>query len=225
MGGSLLTKYESMMHAVLSASRGCPGRYTALTTRWLATKNNTGAQKQESRSEPLINQAIVSAGFAKLRLIGIDGQQSVLVPAEAIKLAKLAKLDLILVAPEASPPVCKLVDYKKLQIERKQQVKSQAKKARGNRTVVKEIRISEAIGKHDADLKIKQIRAFLKKNYHVIVSINNPKSYRAHSHHIAVLNTAHSGGPRQSKQSTLFKSLWTTVQSPSPHQESRGTSS
>jgi len=32
------------------------------------------------------------------------------------------------------------------------------------------------IGKHDADLKIKQIRAFLKKNYHVIVSINNPKS-------------------------------------------------
>ena len=63
------------MHAVLSASRGCPGRYTALTTRWLATKNNTGAQKQESRSEPLINQAIVSAGFAKLRLIGIDGQQ------------------------------------------------------------------------------------------------------------------------------------------------------
>ena len=38
------------------------------------------------------------------------------------------------------------------------------------------------IGKHDADLKINQIRGFLKKNYHVTVSINNPKSYRAHSH-------------------------------------------
>lgn len=171
------------MLAALGACRGCRVHCHALTTRWLATKNKRGtnkkgAQKQQSDSDlqPLLNEAIVSAGFEKLRLVGPDGQQSVIPPSEAIEQARLAKMDLLLVAPEASPPVCKLVDYQQLQIGRKLQAKAQAKKVREKRTVLKEIRISEAIGQHDADLKVKQIRGFLKKNYQVTVSINNPKS-------------------------------------------------
>lgn len=63
---------------------------------------------------PVLNRAVLAAGLERVRLISPDGEQSVVEPARAIELAEQAGLDLVLVAPQASPPVCKIVDFGKV---------------------------------------------------------------------------------------------------------------
>jgi translation initiation factor IF-3 len=83
----------------------------------------------------------------------------VLPRSEALRLAEERSLDLVEVAPNADPPVAKLMDFGKYQYEKAKRER-EARKAR-REIEVKEIRLRPKIGEHDRDFKIRQAREFL----------------------------------------------------------------
>jgi len=106
----------------------------------------------------------------EVRLIGKDGEQiGVVQRKEALRLAEEANMDLVLVSPNAKPPVARVMDYGKYRHE--QQKKE--REARKNQKVVniKEIRLSPTIDDHDFDTKLRNARKFLEKGDKVKVSI------------------------------------------------------
>lgn len=106
----------------------------------------------------------------EVRLIDSNGDQlGVKTRNEALDIAATRNLDLVLVAPNAKPPVCRIMDYGKYRFE--QQKKD--KEARKNQKVinVKEIRLSPGIEEHDFNTKLRNARKFLEKGDKVKVSI------------------------------------------------------
>jgi len=97
-------------------------------------------------------------------LIGPKGEQwGVRSTEEAIKLADEAGLDLVEVAPHASPPVCKILDYGKFKYEQKKK-QNRSKTAS---SVLKEIRVRPKIDPHDLGIKVKKARHFLEEGHKV----------------------------------------------------------
>ena len=85
-----------------------------------------------------------------------------------MKLAREADLDLVKIAPNAKPPVCKIVDYGKYRYEQARREKEAKKKQRTME--VKEIRLSPNIDVNDLNTKANQARKFLSKGDRVKVS-------------------------------------------------------
>ena len=79
---------------------------------------------------------------------------------KALDLSKELELDLVEISPKASPPVCKIIDYKKFLYEQKKRDK--AMKAKASKVVVKEIRFGPNTDDHDYDFKKKHAEKFLK---------------------------------------------------------------
>ena len=103
-------------------------------------------------------------------LIGEDGEQLGIMSArDAMKLAREADLDLVKIAPNAKPPVCKIVDYGKYRYELARREKEAKKKQRTME--VKEIRLSPNIDVNDLNTKANQARKFLSKGDRVKVSL------------------------------------------------------
>lgn len=105
-----------------------------------------------------------------MRIIGKDGEQvGVVSKQEAMKMAEDSNLDLVLVAPNAKPPVARVMDYGKYRYE--QQKKE--KEARKNQKVVnvKEVRLSPVIDDHDFNTKLRNARKFIEKGDKVKASI------------------------------------------------------
>jgi len=123
---------------------------------------------QESHiSEPRINDRI---RVSEVRLVGPAGEQVGIVRVEdALRLAQEADLDLVEVAPDARPPVCKLMDYGKFKYE----ADMKAREARRNQanTVLKEIRFRLKIDPHDYGTKKGHVERFLKAGDKVKVMI------------------------------------------------------
>jgi translation initiation factor IF-3 len=88
---------------------------------------------------------------------------------EALRMAEDSGYDLIEIAPDASPPVCKLGNFSKFVYEKEKKAK-EARKNRGGGQV-KEIRIRPKIGEHDLNVKINAITKFLKDHHKVRVSL------------------------------------------------------
>lgn len=106
----------------------------------------------------------------EIRLIGEDGEQLGIMSArDAMKLAREADLDLVKIAPNAKPPVCKIVDYGKYRYEQARREKEAKKKQRTME--VKEIRLSPNIDVNDLNTKANQVRKFLSKGDRVKVSL------------------------------------------------------
>lgn len=80
--------------------------------------------------------------------------------AQAKKIAEELELDLVEISPNASPPVCKVIDYKKFLYEQKKREK--ALKAKASKVVMKEIRFGPNTDDHDYDFKMKHAVKFLK---------------------------------------------------------------
>lgn len=79
--------------------------------------------------------------------------------ADALRRAEEAELDLVEVAPEAKPPVCKIVDYKKIIYEQKRRARESRKR---QKTVeVKEVKMRPSIDKHDYETKMNHAKSFL----------------------------------------------------------------
>jgi translation initiation factor IF-3 len=106
----------------------------------------------------------------EVRLISADGEQlGVKSKVEALRIAESANLDLVLVAPNAKPPVAKVMDHDKFRSE--QQKKE--REARKNQKVinVKEVRLSPTIDVNDFNTKLRNARKFLEKGDKVKASI------------------------------------------------------
>ncbi len=95
--------------------------------------------------------------------------QGVVKTQDALKIAKEAGLDLVEISPNASPPVCKILDYGKHKYE---QQKKALEARKNQKTVdVKEVRIRPAIGEHDYNVKIRNARRFLENGDKVKVTM------------------------------------------------------
>ena len=109
-------------------------------------------------TEPRINDRIRTP---QIRLIGHTGDQVGVVDIDtALKMADEVGLDLVEIAPDANPPVCKIMDFGKYKYE----IAQKAREARQNQThiVVKEVRMRPKIENHDYETKRAHIEKFLK---------------------------------------------------------------
>ncbi len=113
-----------------------------------------------------INEAI---RVREVRLIDDKGEQSVVPISEALELAAQEGVDLVEVAPQANPPVCKLMDYGKYKFEQDKRLKESKKKQKLIK--LKEIRMQPKIEKHDLEFKTKHITEFLEEGNKVKVTI------------------------------------------------------
>ena len=106
----------------------------------------------------------------EVRLIGSDGEQLGIMSArDAQKIADEAGLDLVKIAPNAKPPVCKVIDYGKYRYEQARKEKDAKKK---QKTVeLKEIRLSPNIDTNDLNTKMNAARKFLNKGDKVKITL------------------------------------------------------
>ena len=118
-------------------------------------------------SELMINEQIRDK---EVRLIGSDGEQLGIMSAkDAYKLAQEAELDLVKIAPNAAPPVCKIIDYGKYRYELSRKEKEAKKK---QKTIeIKEIRLSPNIEENDLNTKMNAARKFLSKGNKVKITL------------------------------------------------------
>ena len=119
-------------------------------------------------------------------MIGEDGQQLGIMSAkEAMKLAREAELDLVKIAPNAKPPVCKIIDYGKYRYEQARKEKEAKKKQKV--IDVKEVRLSPNIEVNDMKTKANMARKFLEKGDRVKVTLRfrgREMAHMASSKHI-----------------------------------------
>ncbi len=116
----------------------------------------------------------------EIRVIGHDGTQlGIMSAAEAQKLADDHEMDLVKISPNATPPVCKIMDYGKYRFE---QMKKE-KEARKNQHVVeiKEVRMSPGIDTNDFNVKLKSAQKFLKEGNRVKVTVRFRGREMAHT--------------------------------------------
>ena len=116
----------------------------------------------------------------EIRLIGADGaQMGIMSPRDALKMAIDKDLDLVKVAPQAKPPVCKILDYGKYRFE----MQKKEKEAKKNQKVVelKEIRLSLNIDTNDFNTKVNQAAKFLQQGHKLKVSIRFRGREMAHT--------------------------------------------
>lgn len=106
----------------------------------------------------------------EVRLIDEEGNQVGIVPTvEALAKAKEAELDLIEVAPNANPPVCKILDYGKYKFDQEKRLKEAKKNQK--QVKMKEIRMQPKIEEHDLNFKTKHIQEFLEEGNKVKVTV------------------------------------------------------
>ncbi|WP_051633379.1 translation initiation factor IF-3 [Thermonema rossianum] len=97
----------------------------------------------------------------EVRLVGDNVEQGIYPIEEALKIAEQQGLDLVEIAPNADPPVCRVIDYSKFKYEQKKREKEI--KAKAQKVVVKEIRFGPNTDEHDFNFKLKHARSFLEE--------------------------------------------------------------
>ncbi|MDT8394513.1 MAG: translation initiation factor IF-3 [Bacteroidales bacterium] len=121
---------------------------------------------RRTENEHNINQFIKAP---VVRVVGENLEPGIYNIKDALELADEQGLDLVEISPKASPPVCKIVDYKKFLYERKK--KQKEIKAKTAKVVVKEIRLGPNIDDHDFDFKLKHAIKFLEDGAKVKVDV------------------------------------------------------
>lgn len=117
---------------------------------------------------------------AEVRLINSDGSQLGIVSSErALELAEEQDLDLVMIAPQAKPPVCKIMDYGKYRFEQQKREKEASKKQKV--VEVKEIRLSLNIDTHDFDTKLGHAKKFIAEGNRIKASIRLRGREMAHA--------------------------------------------
>lgn len=123
--------------------------------------------RKDAAAEPRINERI---RIPQIRVIGAAGEQlGVMNPAEALRLAHEASLDLVEVAAAAHPPVCRIMDFSKYKYEQAKKGKEARKHQRS--THLKEIRVRPHIEDHDYHTKLRFLEKFLKRGDKVKVTL------------------------------------------------------
>jgi translation initiation factor IF-3 len=123
------------------------------------------------RRNKTINQLLNDEiNLPQVRLVGEDGEQlGLMSSAEANKIADDKNLDLVLISPQATPPVCKIMNYGKFKFE---QTKRQKEQRKAQKIVeLKEVQLSMTIQTHDMETKSKHANRFLLEGNKVKVAI------------------------------------------------------
>jgi translation initiation factor IF-3 len=106
--------------------------------------------------------------ISPVRLIGANGEQLGVVPtSQAMELAREAQLDLVEVAPQERPPVCKIMDYGKFRYQQSRK----GTKSKPHQQKLKEIRVRPKTGDHDIETKVNQARKFLEHKDKVLLNV------------------------------------------------------
>lgn len=105
-----------------------------------------------------------------MRLVGSNGEQVGIVPkSQALEVAQKEGLDLVLIAPDSRPPVCKILDYSKFLFDQKKAKSSQRKKQK--QTQVKEMKFRPATDDADYETKLRLVRNFLEHGDKVKINV------------------------------------------------------
>jgi translation initiation factor IF-3 len=116
----------------------------------------------------------------EVRVVSAEGEQLGVMPTQqALEAARSQELDLVEVAPEAQPPVCRIMDFGKFKYT---QARRQ-KEARKKQTVilVKEVKMGPKTEKHDFDFKLKHVRRFLEEGHKAKVTVRFKGREMAHT--------------------------------------------
>ncbi|MBU3928849.1 MAG: translation initiation factor IF-3, partial [Bacteroidetes bacterium] len=113
-----------------------------------------------------INQRITAA---VVRLVGDNVESGIFPLRDALNLAEEQALDLVEISASASPPVCRIMDYKKFLFEQKKKQKEM--KAKTAKVIIKEIRLGPNTDEHDFNFKLKHAENFLKEGAKVKVDV------------------------------------------------------
>ncbi|MCF0248263.1 MAG: translation initiation factor IF-3 [Synergistes sp.] len=126
---------------------------------------NTIANPREE--EPRVNSEIRAPEI--LLIDEQNAKRGIVSVQEALKLAEAAELDLVEVAPQAKPPVCRIMNYGKYRFQQQKRDKDARKKQKNQ--VIKEIKMRPKIDQHDYDFKVKAVQTFLREGHKVKVSV------------------------------------------------------
>ncbi len=115
-------------------------------------------------------------------VIGPNGEQvGIKSIDDARTLASYASLDLVLISPNANPPVCKVMDYNKYRYERQKKAKEAQKKQRANMSELKEFRLSPVIDVGDFETKLRNATKYLQKGDRIKLTIRFKGRQMAHT--------------------------------------------
>ena len=104
-----------------------------------------------------------------VRLVGDNVDVNIYSLRDAQRVAELQELDLVEISPKATPPVCRIIDYRKFLYEQKK--KQKEIKAKSAKVVVKEVRLGPNIDDHDFEFKLKHAKKFLTDGAKVKVEV------------------------------------------------------
>ncbi|GLT97629.1 hypothetical protein SLE2022_151840 [Rubroshorea leprosula] len=144
---------------------------SSFTLRHLAISASYGGSGSQSDFED--DQTLDLSGIRSNSVRLIDEQQNmvgVVSKSEAIQMAEDAELDLVILSPDADPPVVRIMDYNKYRYE--QQKKKKIQQKRTNRMELKELKMGYNIDQHDYSVRLKAAKKFLKDGDKVKVIVN-----------------------------------------------------
>ncbi|XP_061347456.1 translation initiation factor IF3-4, chloroplastic-like [Gastrolobium bilobum] len=128
-------------------------------------------RKPDSDDEQALDLSILKSGSVRL----IDEKQNmvgVVSTSQAVKMAEDAELDLVIVSPEADPPVVKIMDYSKYRYELQKKKRGQQKKSAASRMDLKELKMGYNIDQHDYSVRLRAAQKFLKDGDKVKIIVN-----------------------------------------------------
>lgn len=128
---------------------------------------NAISNRKRNNQNELVNESI---RFKEVLVIGAEGEQlGILTRRDALNKAYEVGMDLLCVAPNANPPVCKILDYGRYRYE--EQKKAKEAKKHQHVTQVKPLRLSPVIEEHDFDTKLRHARKWLEQGMKVKVDM------------------------------------------------------
>jgi translation initiation factor IF-3 len=115
-----------------------------------------------------------------VRVVSADGEQLGIIPTvQALETARGQDLDLVEVAPEANPPVCRIMDFGKYKYTQARRLKEARKKQ--TTISVKEVKMGPKTERHDFDFKLKHVRRFLEEGHKAKVTVRFKGREMAHT--------------------------------------------
>ncbi|OAY31825.1 translation initiation factor IF3-4, chloroplastic [Manihot esculenta] len=148
---------------------------TSVVTARYGGSRSYGGSRRSRQSESDDEQALDISSIRSSTVRLIDQQQNMVgvVPkSEAIQMAEDAELDLVILSPDADPPVVRIMDYNKYRYELQKKKKGQQKKSAATRMDLKELKMGYNIDQHDYDVRLRAARKFLKDGDKVKVIVN-----------------------------------------------------
>ncbi|CAI0394650.1 unnamed protein product [Linum tenue] len=159
--------------SLVSSPRTFPG--SSVVTARYGGGGGGGRGGRSRQTEPDDEQALDISVVRSATVRLIDQKQNmvgVVSKSEAIRMAEEAELDLVVLSPEADPPVLRIMDYNKYRYEQQKKKKDQQKKSAASRMDLKELKMGYSIDQHDYGVRLKAARKFLTDGDKVKVIVN-----------------------------------------------------